>query len=255
MTTDLIVELSEGVLTLSLNRPSKKNALSGALYDALTKALVGAETDKSVRCILIRGEGDTFTAGNDMADFTGAADPSQVLRPSHDFMLAMAKASKPIVAAVQGVAVGIGTTMLLHCDVVCTAIDSWFMAPFVNLGLVPEAGSSQLMPARIGHIGAFAMFALGTGLSGEQAVACGLATVAVPAAQVHTKARELALSLAGKAPASLLATKRLMRQTVPVLQVIDNELVEFKKCLAGAEAKEAFAAFAEKRWPDFSWIV
>lgn len=255
MTADLIVELSEGVLTLSLNRPSKKNSLSGALYDALTDALQRAENDKSIRCVLIRGEGDAFTAGNDMADFADVTDPSQVLSHSHSFMHAMATFSKPIVAAVHGVAVGIGTTMLLHCDVVCTALDAKFMAPFVNLGLVPEAGSSQLMPARIGHIRAFAMFALGIGISGEQAVSCGLATIAVPTSQVDSKARELALLVASRAPASIQATKRLMRQPTPILQIIDSELAEFKKRLAGAEAKEAFLAFAEKRPPNFSRFV
>jgi len=251
MTADLIVELSEGVLTLSLNRPSKKNALSGALYDALTEALERAESDTSIRCVLIRGEGDAFTAGNDMADFAGAADPSEVLRHPQAFMKALARAGKPIVAAVHGVSVGIGTTMLLHCDVVCAALDARLMAPFVNLALVPEAGSSQLLPARIGHARAFGMFALGMGISGEQAVACGLATVAVPASEVQAKARELALLLARKAPASLQATKRLMRQDIPLEQVIDREFAEFKLRLASAEAKEAFAAFAEKRQPDF----
>lgn len=255
MTADLTVELSDGVLTLSLNRPSKKNALTSALYDALTDALQRAESDNSIRCVLIRAEGDAFTAGNDMADFADVADPSEVLRHSRSFIQAMATASTPIVAAVRGVAVGIGTTMLLHCDVVCTALDAKFMAPFVNLGLVPEAGSSQLMPERIGHIRAFGMFALGMGISGEQAVACGLATVAVPASQVDSKARELALLVASKAPASIQATKRLMRQPNSVLQTIDSEVAEFKTRLVGAEAKEAFSAFAEKRSPNFSRFV
>lgn len=218
---------------------------------ALAKALERAEADQAIRCVLIRGEGDSFTAGHDLADFVGRPQPSGSLRHALVFMKAIAKANKPIVAAVQGVAVGIGTTMLLHCDVICCAVDAKFMAPFVNLALVPEAGSSRLLPARIGHPLAFGMFALGMGISGEDAVACGLATIAVPALQVHSKARELALSLAKRAPDSLQATKRLMRQGIQALEVIDEEFALFDERLASAEAKEAFAAITEKRQPNF----
>ena len=171
MTEHVKTEIANGVMTLTLQRPDKKNALTGAMYDALSDALETAETDASVRVILFQGDGDSFTAGNDLADFASQARGNHSGEsPAHRFIVNLGKASKPLVAAVQGNAVGVGTTMLLHCDLVYLADNARLITPFVNLALVPEAASSWLLPARIGHARAYAMFALGEPL---EAAVCG----------------------------------------------------------------------------------
>src|SRR5689334_13459327 len=179
-----------GVLRLTLARPDKKNALSNAMYAALGAALERAEADASVRVVLLDAEGDAFTAGNDLGDFAAVA-AGAVQREdmtSHLFLNALARARKPYVAAVQGLAVGIGVTALLHFDLVFVAEDARLSTPFVNLGLVPEAASSWLLPARIGHARAFAMFALGESIDGRTAAAIGLVTAALPVQEVGDKA-------------------------------------------------------------------
>jgi enoyl-CoA hydratase/carnithine racemase len=162
MTEHVKNEISDGVMTLTLQRPEKKNALTGAMYNALSEALKQTEADASVRVVLFQGDGDSFTAGNDLADFASQArGESAVDSPAHRFIETISKVGKPLVAAVQGNAVGIGTTMLLHCDLVYLADNARLFTPFVNLALVPEAASSWLLPLRIGHARAYAMFALG----------------------------------------------------------------------------------------------
>src|ERR1700739_2476368 len=174
MTEHIKTEIAEGVMTLTLRRPEKKNARTGAMYDALSDALKHAEGAAPVRVALFQGDGATFAAANDVSDFASQArGESAVDSPAHRFIETISKAGKPLVAAVQGNAVGVGTTMLLHCDLVYLADNARLMTPFVNLALVPEAASSWLLPLRIGHARAYAMFALGEPMEASAAVACG----------------------------------------------------------------------------------
>ena len=252
MTEHVKVEIADGVMTLTLQRPEKKNALTGAMYDALSDALKKAETDASVRVILFQGDGDSFTAGNDLADFASQArGEGPVDSPALRFIETVSKAGKPLVAAVQGNAVGIGTTMLLHCDLVYLADNARLMTPFVNLALVPEAASSWLLPLRIGHARAYAMFALGEAMDASTALACGLANAVVQRDELRKRARHEAIALTKRPAGSLNLTKKLMRQHQQIAAQIAAEAQAFKTRLGTAEAREAFAAFAERRPPDF----
>ena len=173
MTEHVKTEIDAGIMTLTLARADKKNALSNAMYSAMSDGLERAEKDPAVRVVLFQGDGDSFTAGNDLADFSAQANGKDTGEPqAHRFISNLGKATRPLVAAVQGNAVGVGTTMLLHCDLVFLADTAKLMTPFVNLALVPEAASSWLLPARIGHVRAYAMFALGEPL--DAATALGL---------------------------------------------------------------------------------
>ncbi|WP_062346388.1 enoyl-CoA hydratase-related protein [Novosphingobium sp. CCH12-A3] len=256
MTQDIRTTIVDGVLEILFDRPAKKNALSDAMYLAFADALLHAEAEKSVKAVLICGAGDDFCAGNDLVDFARAREHRGGLDelPVGRVLRALAATTKPVVAAVQGKAIGIGTTMLLHCDLVFVAPDARLSAPFVNLALVPEAASSLLLPIRIGHVRAFELFVLGAALSGEEAVALGLANRAVPADGVAQAAREAALALAAKPAGAVAATKQLMREVEAIQQRIDAESAAFGERLVSAEAQEVFAAFIEKRPPDFSRI-
>jgi enoyl-CoA hydratase/carnithine racemase len=245
-------ELTDGIMTLTIARPDKKNALSEAMYAALSNGLELAEQDSAVRVVLFQGEGDSFTAGNDLAVFRAASDGQDVAAEAFRFIGNLGRATKPLVAAAQGNAVGIGTTMLLHCDLVFLAENAKLMAPFVNLALVPEAASTLLLPARIGHVHAYAMFALGEPLDAASAVTCGLANAVVPCAELHARARSAAEALAKRPVGSLSHTKSLMRETERIVSQINRERTLFVERLQSAEAREAFAAFAERRSPDFS---
>ncbi|MEO6341294.1 MAG: enoyl-CoA hydratase-related protein [Caulobacteraceae bacterium] len=244
-----------GVLTLTLNRPEKKNALTRPMYAAMGEAIDAAELDADVRCILIQSEGDTFTAGNDIADFanvnTGGEDVEAGLK-NNPLLAALGRAKTPIVAAVQGKAVGIGVTMLLHCDLVFVAEDALLITPFVNLALVPEAASSLLLPARIGHVRAFSMFVLGEPVDGRTAVAWGLANAALPAGELRNRARAAADAIAARAPAAVAITKALMRDPQAIAGRMDEERDHFLSQLKSPEAKEAFLAFQQKRPPNFT---
>ena len=254
MTEHVRVALDSGVLVLTLARPEKKNALTNAMYEVLVREMKRAEADPAVRVVLFQAEGDSFTAGNDIMDFVAAATgakPRESLGAS-PFLQALAHATKPYVAAVQGRAVGVGTTMLLHCDVVVIAEDAQLTTPFVNLALVPEAASTWLMPARIGYARAYAMFALGQPVDGKTAVQIGIATLAVPAAEVQKRAMEMARALAAKPAGALKTTKQLMRDAAAIVAVMEREGAEFAERLKSPEAAEAFRAFAERRPPDFS---
>ncbi|MGJ7506265.1 enoyl-CoA hydratase [Variovorax sp. GT1P44] len=258
MTDHVTVESAQGILTITLARPEKMNAITNAMYGAMADAIAGAEDDPSVRVILIRGEGAMFTAGNDLGEFAAAAtgEAGEEERPVVRFLHALAGAALPLVAAVNGRAVGIGTTMLLHCDFVLLAEDALLSTPFVNLALVPEAASSLLLPARIGHVRAFQMFALGKPISAEQALAWGIANQVVPTGSLHDEARQVATALARQASGSLRATKNLMRHArQETAAQMDLETAQFTKRLQSPEAREAFAAFAQKRPPDFSKIA
>ncbi|MGY4476731.1 enoyl-CoA hydratase-related protein [Bradyrhizobium sp. USDA 3364] len=247
------VEIAGGVMTLTLQRPEKKNALTGAMYDAMSHALKQAEADPSVRVILFQGDGDSFTAGNDLADFASQArGEAAVDSPAHRFIETISKVGKPLVAAVQGNAVGVGTTMLLHCDLVYLAENARLITPFVNLALVPEAASSWLLPLRIGHARAYAMFALGEPMDAQGTLASGLANAVVPQADLRKKAHDAAIALTKRPAGSLAMTKQLMREHQRIAAQIAEEGVLFKQRLTTPEAREAFAAFAERRQPDFT---
>jgi len=258
VTEHVLIEKAGGVLTLTLNRPEKKNALTGEMYAALGDAIDGAPDDPKVRCILIQANGDMFTAGNDLSDFAAAnrgETPAGERRGGTALITALARAKTPIVAAVQGRAVGVGVTMLLHCDLVYIAEDALLTTPFVNLALVPEAASSILLPARIGHARAFSMFVLGEAVNGRQAADWGIANAALPAGEVQARARAAAEAVATRPPASVGITKQLMRDSARYLARIEEEGAHFGAQLRSPEAKEAFAAFAEKRQPDFGKIA
>jgi enoyl-CoA hydratase/carnithine racemase len=255
MTEHVRAKVDQGVLTLTLTRPEKKNALTTAMYKEITAELARAEEDPSIRVVLFESEGDTFTAGNDIMDFAAVATGKSAEMGGHVFLAALARAQKPYVAAVQGKAVGIGTTMLLHCDLVFVADDAVLTTPFVNLALVPEAASSMLLPARIGHARAFAMFALGEPIDARKAVEIGLANAAVPASELRARALAAARALAERPIGALMATKRLMRDSDLIAKVMEKEGEYFRARLKSPEAAEAFRAFAERRAPDFSRVA
>jgi enoyl-CoA hydratase/carnithine racemase len=256
MTDHIRLHNESGVLTVTMARPDKKNALTNAMYGALADALQGAETDPAVRVLLIRGEGDMFTAGNDVGEFAAMAtgsfrDEPQVGR----FLQALARSSRPLIAAVQGRAVGVGTTMLLHCDLVVLAENALLSTPFVNLALVPEAASSLLMPLRIGYARAFEMFALGESVDANAALAWGLANKVVPLERLDAEAAGLAARLARQPAGAVSITKRLMRNPDMLMAQIRAESDKFAERLKTAEAREAFSAFAERRPPDFTALA
>ncbi|MBC7670127.1 MAG: enoyl-CoA hydratase [Gemmatimonadaceae bacterium] len=254
--TDLVkVEIDAGVMTLTLARPDKKNALSNAMYGVLADSLERAEADPAIRVVVFQGDGDSFSSGNDLKDFTAQATGTftgerHVMR----FLKNLAKATRPLVAAVQGQAVGVGTTMLLHCDLVFVSPDARLTVPFVNLALAPEAASSLLLPARIGHARAYAMFALGEAVDGATAVAWGIANACVPLEDLRTRARTAADQLAKRPLGALTVTKSLMRDAEAISALMDREGELFAQRLQTAEAREAFMAFAERRAPDFSKV-
>ena len=253
MSEHVKAELTDGILVLTLRRPEKKNALTGAMYDALSENLERAETDSAVKVVLFQGDGDSFTAGNDLADFAAQANGrNSEESPAFRFIGNLGKMTKPLVAAVQGNAVGVGTTMLLHCDLVYLADNARLITPFVNLALVPEAASSWLLPARIGHVRAYQMFALGEPMDAATAVAGGLANAVLPPAEVRRKAMAAAATLTKRPAGSLSATKKLMREQERIALKINEESELFRQRLTTPEAGEAFAAFAERRQPDFS---
>ena len=258
MTDHVLIEKSGGVLTLTFNRPEKKNAITPDMYAAFGDAIDGAPADPDVRCILIQANGDMFTAGNDLADFaaansdTVAAPAGGERRGGSALIQALARARTPIVAAVNGRAVGVGTTMLLHCDMVFLAEDALLTTPFVNLALVPEAASSILLPARIGHARAFSMFVLGEPVPAIKAEAWGIANAVVPLSDLRARARAAAEAIASKPPASVAITKQLMRESERLGARIQEEGVHFTAQLKSPEAREAFAAFREKRPANFS---
>jgi enoyl-CoA hydratase/carnithine racemase len=256
MTEHIKIEKANNILTLTMARPDKKNALTNEMYGALADAIAAAETDPAARVIVIRGEGDMFTAGNDVGEFAAiAAGAARGEQNVSRFLRTIAHATRPLVAAVQGRAVGIGTTMLLHCDFVLLAENALLSTPFVNLALVPEAASSLLMPLRIGYARAYEMFALGQPVDAKSALQLGMANRVVPLDRLHAEAASVAARLAKLPAGALAATKRLMRNTEALTAQIGAESAIFAERLKTAEAREAFAAFAEKRAPDFTKVA
>lgn len=251
---DLICETADGVLRLQLNRPAKKNALSLAMYDALATALTAADQDPAVRAVLIHGSADVFTSGNDLHDFQ-ESPPSGEDSPVYRFMFAISSFSKPVVAAVAGPAVGIGLTMLLHCDLVYAAESARFQAPFINLAVLPEAGSSLLMPAQLGYRAAAEILMLGEPFSSAEALRYGLITEVTPDGEAALAAAKAAtMSLAAKPPTAMRLTKALLKSASrdAVKAQIREEGVRFSERLHSPEVAEAIAAFFEHRQPDFT---
>jgi enoyl-CoA hydratase/carnithine racemase len=255
MTDHIKMTTQDGVLEITFARPEKKNALSNAMYRKASDALENAQTDNSIRVVLLSSEGDAFTSGNDLADFAGVAAGGREELQAARFIRALANAEKPLIAAVPGLAVGVGTTMLLHCDLVFVADTAKLSAPFVNLALVPEAASSLLLTARIGHARAFALFAMGESLSGAEAFSLGLANKMLPKDEVIPAARAAARALAEKPPGAVVATKKLMRESEAILARMAQEGKVFGERLQTAEAREVFSAFAERRPPNFTKLA
>lgn len=238
---------ADRVATLTLNRPDKLNALTDAMYGQLADMLLAIDADPDVRAVLLRANGAHFSAGNDLADFATAAAGNPAGRQVLRFLECLATLRLPLIAAVQGQALGIGTTMLLHCDMVIVADTARLSVPFVRLGLVPEAASSLLLPARIGHVRAFEMFALGEGLDGQQAVALGIANRCVAADVLDREATQLALRIAQLPPRALAATKELMRMSEALSTQMEREDGAFSAALQGSEVRAALDAFATRR--------
>ena len=249
---DVKVQVDGRLLILTISRPEKKNALTGAMYGALADALESAGHER-VNAVLIQSDGDTFSAGSDMSEFSAEAIRDGIGKSrGARFLRCLAAMEVPVVAAVQGKAIGVGATMLLHCDYVILASDAQLSAPFVDLALVPEAASGYLLPFQVGNIRAFEMIALGRPVDAQTAVEWGIANRSVPADQLRAEAKAIAEVIAAKAPGAIRATKRLMSERRRVIDQMNAEFDAIDKQLAGNECSEALAAFKEKRRPDFS---
>lgn len=247
MTEDHVrVEDADGVRTILMNRSAKKNAITASMYGAMADAFLQADADDATRAILFSGAAGVFTAGNDLRDFL-EDPPRSADAPVRRFLEAVAFCGKPIVAAVPGLAVGVGTTILLHCDLVYAAPGARFMTPFANLGLVPEAGSSMILPAMLGQARAARLLMLGEGIDARTAHDWGLVSEVVDPPDLERRSREAALALAAKPARAVAATKRLMRPDRATLQAaMDREFEVFAAMLDSEEARAAFAAFLAK---------
>jgi len=245
---DILVADDGPVRTIRMNRPEKKNALTQAMYDAMAAAIEEAGRRTETRCLMIAGAPGAFCAGNDINDFVAASRSgalgAQVLR----FLHALARREKPLVAAVQGAAIGIGTTMLLHCDHVVAASDATLATPFAALGLVPEAASSLIAPRLMGHARAFALLVMGQPLSAEEAKAAGLVNAVVAPEALEPAALAAARAIAALPPEGVKAARALLRGSPEeIVARIDQEADVFKQRLASPEAKAAFAAFLNRK--------
>ncbi len=252
MSDHVIVSVKDGIQKLTINRADKKNALTQDMYAVLANSLNDAETNSDIRVSVITGTADSFTSGNDLMDFLQNPGTDED-RPVIQFLYALANIRKPLIAAVNGLAVGIGTTMLLHSDLVYASDKATFSLPFVNLALVPEAASSMLLPKMLGHQRAAELLMLGDTFTPQKAVEFGIVNEIVPADKLEETAMAAAAKLAAKAPEALRLTKSLMKgDTDAVLKQMQAEGEIFGTRLTSPEAKEAMQAFMERRLPDFS---
>ena len=242
-----------GVATIEIARPEKKNAITGAMYLAMASAVTAAVADPAVRALLITGQPGIFTSGNDIEDFM-QRPPADTDAPPFVFMKALLACDKPVVAAVTGAAIGIGTTLLLHCDFVYVSDEARLAMPFVNLGLVPEFASSLILPQLLGNVRAAEKILLGDPFTGAEAVECGIANAVLPASEVAPHARRVAERFNALPPGAVQESKRLLRRgrSQAVLETIAIESEIFARRLRSPEAQEAFSAFFQKRKPDFS---
>lgn len=255
---DMLINKANGLLTIEFNRLERKNAITGAMYQAMADALVEAEGDAAVRAIFIAGKPEIFTAGNDLDDFMKNSAPIPGVpaesRPVFQFMRALSGSTKPVVAAVAGAAIGIGTTLLMHCDLVYAADNAKFSMPFSQLGLCPEFASSLLLPQLAGYPRAAEKLLLGEAFGAQEALEMGLVARVLPAGELRAFAEQQAAKLVALPAASIRTTKALMKRarTQPINEAIAAENERFAAMLLAPEAKEAFTAFFEKRKPDFS---
>jgi enoyl-CoA hydratase/carnithine racemase len=243
-----------GVATIEIARPEKKNALTVEMYQAMADAIDAAGRDPSVRALLLTGQPGIFTSGNDLQDFLNRPRPHIDESPVFRFMRALILCDKPVVAAVTGAAIGIGTTLLLHCDLVYIADDARLAMPFASLGLVPEFGSSLLVPRLMGGRRAAEKLLLGDPFTADTAVECGIANAVLPAGEVLPHARRVAERFNALPPSAVRETKRLLREPdrAALLDAVKREAAIFTAQLSSAEAREAMQAVLEKRKPDFS---
>ncbi len=250
---EIVTEHSEGVLRIELNRPAKRNAMTSSMYATLADIFANAASDEHTRVALWHGAGDSFCAGNDIEDFLNNP-PGPGDSPQARLMNALVDFDKPIVVAVHGAAIGGGTTMLTHCDFVYAGESAKFRMPFIDLAVLPEFGSSYSLPARIGHIRAAELILLGLPFDARRAAELGLVTRVVPDQNLLATATEAAWKLAAKPTAALRASKKLMKSAfvdqIKAAMKLENE--EFSVQVRSEDAKEAFAAFLEKRAPDFT---
>ncbi len=253
--SDILTHTDAGVMTLTLNRVEKKNSITAAMYAAMADALAQAEGDAAIRVVVIQGDPAIFSAGNDIGDFLNQPPAGQD-SPVFRFLRGIAGFPKPLIAAVCGPAVGIGTTLLFHCDLVYAGDNAAFSMPFVNLGLCPEAASSLLVPQMMGYHRAAEALLLGEPFMAEAALEVGLVNRVVPPTEANAVAQQQARKLAAKPMSALVETKRLMKkgQRALVLQQMDEEGASFGRMLREPAAREAFGAFMEKRKPDFSKV-
>ncbi|HXO37468.1 MAG TPA: enoyl-CoA hydratase [Candidatus Acidoferrum sp.] len=252
MAEHIVVSMQDRILTLRLDRPEKKNALTRGMYLGMIEALKQAEADANVRVVLITGTEVCFTAGNDLMDFANAK-PGET-SPAILYLQTLAATQKPVMAAVGGVAVGIGTTMLLHCDLVYAAPDARFQLPFVNLGLCPEAGSSALLPSLVGHRRAAELLYFGEPFNANAARDLGIVNAVVDSNELISAAEAKARQLAEKPPSALRTTKALLKRgsAAIIAEAMAKETEQFAALLQGPEAREAMMAFMQRRKPDFS---
>jgi enoyl-CoA hydratase/carnithine racemase len=248
--TELVVVTDDGpVRTVRMNRPEKKNALTMAMYDAMAGGIESAAQNSALRCLLIAGAPTGFCAGNDIGEFLKMATEGGALgAPILRFLYALARCETPLVAAVKGNAVGIGTTMLMHCDHVVASSDARFATPFVGLGLVPEAASSLIAPRLMGQARAFSLLVMGRPLSADEAKAAGLVNIVVAPEAVEAEAMQAARAIAALPPQGVLASRRLLRgKPDGIVARIDEEAELFKARLQSAEARAAFEAFLTRK--------
>ncbi|HYA07094.1 MAG TPA: crotonase/enoyl-CoA hydratase family protein [Xanthobacteraceae bacterium] len=247
MSEPIVVTDQDGVRVIRMNRPEKKNALTQPMYAAMTAALGGADSSAAIRCVVLAGGAGAFCAGNDIGDFQQRAEGG-LAAVTVDFLHALARSQKPLVAAVGGLAVGIGTTMLLHCDYVVAAAGAMLSTPFVKLGLIPEAASSLLAPQRLGQPRAFELLVMGHPLSAAEAKAAGLVNAVVDAAAVDDTALKAAREIASLPAGAVAVARKLMRGHLDdVVSRIDTEAAQFKELLRSDEARAAFAAFFARK--------
>lgn len=259
MTKEIEINVQDGVQVIRFLRADKKNALTGPMYNAMSEALDASETNDAIACHVFMGSGGIFCAGNDINDFmrraqaTATSDGKGIPAPSLDFIRRLPKVTKPMIAAVDGLAIGVGTTMLLHCDLVYASPTASLRTPFLDLGLIQEAGSTITAPERMGYPRAFELICLGEPFNAERALQAGLINAIVPADQLEATAMKAARRLVAKPRQALMTSRRLLRKNHDQISaMIDEEAQNYVSLMRSPEAREAFTAFLEKRPPDFA---
>ena len=254
MSDHINIETTDSVLTIGINRPEKKNALNGAMYFAVRDALIAGHDDQNVRAVIIYGLGGDFTAGNDLKEFLEFSSTDQETFPAKEFLDVLIPYSKPVIAAVDGLAVGIGATMTIHCDLVYASEEARFQMPFVNLGLNPEAGSSYALPQLIGYHNAAEVILLGGMVTAKRAYDMGFVNAVVKQSELMDTAMTAAQRITELPPGPIRLAKSMMKKHFndKIMETNEHEFNSFLDGLSSPEASEAVRAFMEKRKPDFS---